>query len=162
RHIEEAIGRLGETVDAMEASKPAPDLTVPVLTGTELVPVAGANGAFIHADDEPALYPSAPSTLDASDYAAKPLVGESPAASSLSTEAKAEQSPLDWLPSCDGEGVRPAGAKLTPGALRIMALRAKLRQSNGGGRSTAPSSMPTGAMGEARHSTLKRASLSVL
>ena len=45
QHIEEAVGRLGEAVDAMEASKPAPDLTVPPLTGTELHQVARANGA---------------------------------------------------------------------------------------------------------------------
>jgi hypothetical protein len=163
RHIEEAIGRLSETVDAMEASRPAPDLTVPPLTGTELVPVAGANGAFIHAHGEPPFYPSASATLDAADYAPNTLVGGSPAASSVpSSEAKAQQAPLEWLPGGDGEGVRPAGAKLTPGAVRIMALRAKLRQSNGSGRSTAPSSMPAGAMGEQRHGPLKRASLSAL
>jgi hypothetical protein len=166
QHIEEALGRLGETVDAMEASKPAPDLAMPPLTGTELGHVAGANGAF-HADDAPAsapgLYRATQSTLDAADYAPKPFVAEAPAESPLPTaEAKARQVPLDWLPAAGGEGARPADAKLTPGALRIMALRAKLRQSNGGGRGTAPSYVPPGAVGEPRHSTLKRASLSVL
>ena len=69
---------------------------------------------------------------------------------------------MDWSPDAGVEGERLARAKLTPGALRIMALRAKLRQSNGSSRGSVPSYMQAGAMGEPRHSAIKRASLSVL
>ncbi|MFZ1104178.1 MAG: hypothetical protein WAN86_15265 [Hyphomicrobiaceae bacterium] len=160
QHIEEAVGRLGETVDAMEASKPAPDLTVPPLTGTELHQVAGANGALLHAGNgrTHSLYHSA---LDAADYAPRLFAGVQPAASSLpAAEAKAQQAPLDWSPDAGGEGGRPTGARLTAGALRIMALRAKLRQSNGNGRDA--SHVPAGAIEAPRHGTIKRAGLSVL
>jgi hypothetical protein len=166
QHIEEAIGRLGETVDAMEASKPAPDLTVPPLTGTELGRVAEANGVFVHTGNgrtsPSSLYHA---TLDAADYAPKRLAADAPAALDAPlpmAETGAQQDAVDWSPDSGGEGERPAGAKLTPGALRIMALRAKLRQSNGGSRSTVPTYMQAGAMGEPRHSAIKRASLSVL
>ena len=158
QHIEEAVGRLGEAVDAMEASKPAPDLTVPPLTGAELDQVAGANGALLHAGNgrTPSLYHSA---LDAADYAPKSLSGVQPAASSLpAAEAKAQQAPLDWSPDAGGEGGRPTGARLTAGALRIMALRAKLRQSNG----RDASHVPAGAIEAPRNGAIKRAGLSVL
>jgi hypothetical protein len=168
QHIEEAIGRLGETVDAMEASKPAPDLTVSALAGTELGRVAGANSDLIHAENR--LIPSAPPSLyqpalDAADYAPKPLAAEAPAPfepSLPAAEAGAQPDVMTWSADTAGIGQRSAGAKLTPGALRIMALRAKLRQSNGSSRASIPSYMAAGVMGESRQSAIKRASLSVL
>jgi hypothetical protein len=166
QHIEEAIGRLGETVDAMEASKPAPDLAMPPLTGADLGLVPATNGAFLRPEDGPASAPPLfPATLDAADYAPKPFAGEhlhTPEASLPASEGHARQDSLDWLPEAGSAGGRPAGAKLTPGALRIMALRAKLRQSNGNGRGHVPSFVPAGALAEPRHGTIKRASLSVL
>jgi hypothetical protein len=157
QHIEEAVGRLGEAVDAMEATKPAPDLTVPPLTGTESDPIAGTNGVFLHAGNgrTPSLYHSA---LEAADYAPKSFAGERPAASRLAANAKAEQATLDWSLDAGSEGGRPAGARLTAGALRIMALRAKLRQSNGNGRDA--SHVP--ADEAPRHGAIKRAGLSAL
>jgi hypothetical protein len=148
QNIEEAVGQLGEVVDAMEASKPAPDLSVPPLTGTQLGQVPGASGALGPAEagrpSQPTLYQA---TLDASDYAPKQPDGEAPAASEV-------------LPDPGEEAGKPARAKLSPGTLRIMALRAKLRQSNGSGRILAPF-MHAGDAGE-RHGALKRASLSVV
>jgi hypothetical protein len=157
QHIEEAIGRLGETVEAIEASRPAPDLTVPPFTGAEPDRLAGADRRFLHSGNgrtsAPSLYHSA---LDAADYAPKPLVGEQPSRA----EAKGPQAPLDWSPDVGGEGGRPTGARLTAGALRIMALRAKLRQTNGNGRG--PSYVPAGATEAPRDGTIRRAGLSVL
>jgi hypothetical protein len=159
QHIEEAITRLGETVEAMEASKPATDLAVPPLTGPEPGRAADPNGAFTR---PPALYHSA---LDAADYAPKPLVAEEPAASGpplLTADTGAQGSTIDRLPDPGREDCRPTGAGLTPGALRIMALRAKLRQSNGNGRGGAPARVPPGAAEEQRRGEIRRASLSIL
>jgi hypothetical protein len=164
QNIEEAIGRLGEAVDAMEASKPAPDLTVPPLTAAELDRVAGATGALSHGETEPTPAPSLyHATLDAADYAPTLFAGETPAASAPALPAaRASESAMEWSSAAGDESDRPEGANLTAGALRIMALRAKLRQSNGTGRGAMPSYVPEAEMGEPRHGSLKRASLSVL
>jgi hypothetical protein len=159
QHIEEAITRLGESVEAMEASKPAADLAVPPLTGTEPGRAEDPSRAFT---SPPALYHSA---LDAADYAPRPFVAEQPAASGpplATADASVQGSPIDWLPDPGGEGGRPAGARLTPGALRIMALRAKLRQSNGNGRGGTPGRVAAGAVEEQRRGEIRRASLSIL
>jgi hypothetical protein len=169
QHIEEAIGRLGETVDAMEASKPAPDLTVPPLSSSDLG-LAAAGASLLRADE--VAVPASPlyqATLDAADYAPKAFAGETLDASepSLPTrEAQAPDDSVDWpqesLPDTGSTEGRPAGAKLTPGALRIMALRAKLRQSNGRERAGMLPPVSPGAMAEPPHGSFRRASLSVL
>lgn len=154
QHIEEAIGRLGEIVEAIEATKPAAELSVPPLTGSELRPAPGASDAFASA---PALYRS---VLEAADYVPKQSFAEQPAFRPASTGADESErgSLLDFSTPSGGEG-GPAEARLTPrltlGALRIMALRAKLRQSNGSSRGNAPSQVPL--RGE-----IKRAGLSIL
>jgi hypothetical protein len=152
QHIEEAIGQLGEVVDAMEAAKPAPDLSVPPLTGTGL-----AQGAAAGVGSRPAMPATRPPTLyqvalDAADYAPKPFSGSPSAAAS------------DTAPATLGEAAQPTrgktGPRLSPGALRIMALRAKLRQSSGSGR-ILPHFMQGGAHGE-RQGTFRRAGLGVM
>ncbi|MBO0764656.1 MAG: hypothetical protein J2P50_08715, partial [Hyphomicrobiaceae bacterium] len=83
RNLEEAINRLGDSVDAMEASKPAPDLSVAALAGSgpqrtadTLSPLSRlpAGGAWTPA---PHFYHA---TLDAADYAPKPTGDGSPPA----------------------------------------------------------------------------------
>ena len=145
----------------MEASKPAPDLTVPPLTGAELDLAMVASSVQPHAEDERAstLYHS---LLDAADYAPKALAGEPTAAPPVMAPAPAtEASTTEWPPE-DGAGHGRPSARLTPGALRIMALRAKLRRSNGIGRGGMRAYMSAGALAAPGHGTIKRASLSVL
>jgi hypothetical protein len=163
--IEEAVTRLGEAVDAMEASKPALDLTVPALPGMEPVRAAPAmNGSLLHAGgDVASLSTPYHAMLDAADYAPAPLTAELSAASAPSSagrEPPAEDH-AGWSGASDGERERLSRAKLTPGALRIMALRAKLRQSNGSGRGGLPY-LSAAAMGAQRQGALRRASLSML
>jgi hypothetical protein len=140
------------------------------LSGTDLGLAGAGSGPLLRAEDGPVSAPPLyQATLDAADYAPRPFAGEHPDRSELSLpapEARGSQDSVDWLPDClpdagSADG-RPAGAKLTPGALRIMALRAKLRQSNGSGRAGAMPHVAAGALEESRHGGFKRASLSVL
>ena len=67
--VEEAVSRLGETVDAMEASRPAPDLTVPPLAGPAHAIDPSPFRAGFERTAAPHLYHA---MLDAADYVPKP------------------------------------------------------------------------------------------
>jgi localization factor PodJL len=156
RTLEDAVARIGDVVDAMEASKPAPDMSLVMLGRSdhgdphrERDPLAQ-----IYAEGERALAPRCyRSTLDAADYAPKPapsseaaiasallaVPGErvAPPASDADAAGSASQAPppvppaaaRDWpAPSAEGQQVKPAGQDLAPPAFRALALRAKLRQ----------------------------------
>lgn len=123
-NLEEAINRLGDTVDAMEASKPAPDLSLP----PPAVPQAGrarAAGDFAQADR--ALTPGGyHSMLDATDYTLRTSEpGTRPAAKgTLSAETV-----IDWSSDLVGANQgRPVASEPRPRSSRITALRARLRQ----------------------------------
>jgi hypothetical protein len=155
-NLEEAVARLGDTVDAMEASKPAPELTLPALVDTDLEGDVGVEGFQVDAGGQTLAPQSYHAMLDAADYAPRPSTEGatperhgSPAASGLVEQAPALASP----------SLHKAGVRLTPGALRIMAMRAKLRQATTAGSRTTRSYPPAG---EARRGALKRVSLSLL
>jgi hypothetical protein len=137
-NLEQAVNRLGDSVDAMEASKPAPDLSVPPpLRGTDqaqadtLSPFHAIGGL-----SQPYLYHG---MLDAADYAPRPAAPEGlrpfeELAATLDEQAEFASDAVSW-PGLSGSGDgRAAGANLTPGASHAMALRAKLRRSSRVGR----------------------------
>jgi hypothetical protein len=132
--LEEAVSRLGDTVDAMEASKPAPDLSFATLAfpdpgrartgGDPLAQSPAAGGRGLAAK-------SYHSTLDAADYAPKTVAEELPGGASahgghglpaLQDEA------IAWSPAAaDASAAGPEAAEpeLKAG---IMAVRARLRR----------------------------------
>lgn len=131
--LEEAVGRLGDTVDAMEASKPAPDLSFAAL--------AVPDPARARAEGDPLAQgpvglgaKSYHSTLDAADYAPKAVAEEPPAgAYAPAAGRRALQLPpgaaIAW--STASAGAQQGGATAAerePKASRIMAVRARLRR----------------------------------
>jgi flagellar motility protein MotE (MotC chaperone) len=168
RSIDEAVNRLGDAVDAMEASKPAPDLTLPPLAGPEPGRVDAGNGSRAHPDDDRRLAPQLyQPMLDAADYVPRsvdgmprpgPRAAEAfPARNRPAVAASEVEWPAALGPDRDAAG---AGPRLTPGALRIMALRAKLRQPPAG--TDAPSHARAAGAGEQPGGLLRRASFSLL
>jgi hypothetical protein len=150
-NLEEAISRLGDTVDAMEASKPAPDLSLPTLAAPQPARMAGDPLAQIDAASDRAVAPrSYHAMLDAADYAPKEAAGASfPGAADESARAGAKRG-IPALPAAAiqwsaepadavhaGRAARQAGAR----ASRIMAGRERLR------RSEAPDANATGEDG---------------
>jgi hypothetical protein len=134
RNLEEAINRLGDSMDAMEASKPAPDLTVPALAATDLeraVEPARPLPPFPVGDwtPPPHFYHA---MLDAADYAPSPRADappgseepEEPAHEPATLSAAAVEWSAQPAPSDFG---RPGQA--TPGDRQIAALRGRLRRS---------------------------------
>jgi hypothetical protein len=154
--LEEAVARLGDTVDAMEASKPAPELTLPALVDQDLEGDVGVENFQLDAGGQTLAPQSYHAMLDATDYAPRPSTEGATAARHGSPAATGlvEQAPAPSSPS-----LTKAGVRLTPGALRIMAMRAKLRQATTAGSRTTRS-YPSA--GEAPRGALKRVSLSLL
>jgi hypothetical protein len=125
--LEEAIHRLGDTMDAMEASKPAPDLSLPTFAASEPArdritgdPLSAAGS------DRPLAPKSFHSLLDAADYTAKA------AANDWATpfDAKAglrPDTPIAWSAADDGHDDL-AGGEAGHRVSRITSLRARLRQ----------------------------------
>lgn len=169
QNLEEAISRLGDSVDAMEASKPAPDLTMPALAAAPGLDLSGASlGAVSPARTAGDLAPSAPlyhTMLDAADYAPKATNGVPADEPALS--AKAAQSSLlpaaavEWSGrAADLDFGERDGAGLTAGAWDVAALRARLREAEPDMRSE-----PAELVAEAQrpiHDTFRRASLGLL
>jgi hypothetical protein len=167
--LEEAIGRLGDSVDAMEASKPAPDLTMPALAAT---PDLAASGAIVgslsqpHELAQPAhLYHA---MLDAADYAPKSARGAGPAADEPARTAQVHESStrrvaaVEWsAPTVDSDLAEPEGANLGIGNWEIAALRARLRQAPDASLGDAHADTATGAERPAPDS-FRRASLGLL
>jgi hypothetical protein len=125
--LEEAIHRLGETVDAMEASKPAPDLSLPPLAASE----AGGDGIAgdplsLAGGERPLAPKSYQALLDAADYAPKVPANDWAAPFAVKAGLPAD-TPIAWSAADggrDGLAERDAGHR----ASRITSLRAKLRQ----------------------------------
>jgi hypothetical protein len=134
-NLEEAINRLGESVDAMEASKPAPDLSVPALTGPDLEGAADVGGPLSRLPVEGEWTPAPHfyhAMLDAADYAPRPAADEPPAAARGSAgaaqdRATAPAAVVEWSARQDPDG--PRGGAPNPIGRQIAALRMKLRQS---------------------------------
>ena len=156
RTLEDAVTRIGDAVDAIEASKPAPDLSLVMLGRSDHDDPHRESDplAQIYAEGERALAPRCyRSTLDAADYAPKPAPapeeavasallavpgerGAPPAddadaarpASRMPPPAPPAPAPDRPAPSTEGQQAKPAAQDLAPPAFRALALRAKLRQ----------------------------------
>lgn len=115
RSLEEVVSRVGDSIEAMEQQRPAPDLSLSVL-GDADEPVADNDPlSQVYTEAAQLLEPSSHrATLDAADYAPK----DQPAAASLEPET-----PSDDPPEAE------QSSSLLPPALRALALRARLRQS---------------------------------
>ena len=128
RSLEDVVSRMGESVEAMEAQKPAPDLSLSVFGTPGLVEPAIESGSLSQVYDarrllEPMAYRS---SLDAADYAPK---GE-PASEALSFAPLPERTQPTAAPqeTISGDGSVPSPAFL------VSMLRIKLRQALGLGR----------------------------
>jgi hypothetical protein len=165
-NLEEAIGRLGDSVDAMEASRPAPDLTVPSLPAADLGPSPNAAmpelRAFGASETKPAArYVHPP--LDAADYAPRRTV---PAATPPGESALAEAgigtlpaSAVTWsLPQHAGEdGLARARASLAAGGWEM-----ELQSGFSKTPDVPPGSASPGGAGRPEPDASRRASLGLL
>ena len=166
--LEEAINRLGDTLDAMEASKPALDLSVPSFAGSEAASRAGI--ARFPGGDEPITAHFYRTTLDADDYAPSAIPdaplspSEPPFPGAGRGQAASPPGVVEWSAARPGDGLAPQqGARLTPGALRVIAMRAKLRRSSGAGlRRAAGDWLPAAPLGRASFGLLLMAGAAVL
>jgi hypothetical protein len=167
-NLEEAINRLGDTLDAMEASKPALDLSVPAFADPETASRAGI--ARFPGRDEPITAHFYRTTLDADDYAPRaipdgPLSPSEPPFPGAGREHPASPpGVVEWSAARPGGGlVGQHGARLTPGALRVIAMRAKLRRSSGIGiRRAGGDWRPAASLGRASFGLLLMAGAAVL
>lgn len=129
RSLEDVVSRVGESVEAMEAQKPAPDLSLSVLGTPGLVEPAIEAGSLsqVYSDARRQLEPMAfhPS-LDAADYAPK---GKSDAgASTLAPSHERTRPPADQQEAKSSDDSVPSPSLL------VSMMRAKLRQALGVGK----------------------------
>lgn len=142
RSLEDVVSRMGESVEAMEAQKPAPDLSLSMLGTPGLVEPAIETGSLsqVYADahglQEPTTYRS---SLDAADYAPK---GESEAeASAFAPSREGAQPPADQQETKSGDDSVPSPSLL------VSMMRTKLRQALGVGKILRPDQHTTVATG---------------
>jgi hypothetical protein len=167
-NLEEAINRLGDTLDAMEASKPALDLSVHAFAGSEAASRAGI--ARFPGGDEPITAHFYRTTLDADDYAPRAIPDGPISLSEPPFPGGGQELPasppgiVEWSAARLGDGLaRQHGARLTPGALRVIAIRAKLRRSSGAGlRRAGGDWLPAASLGRASFGLLLMAGAAVL
>jgi hypothetical protein len=145
-NLEEAISRLGESVDTMEASRPAPDLALSTFAAPELERAHVASNPFSRTQDEgdrALATRSYSARLEAADYIPRP-VPDLPKPASEPPPAAAEQGlhalsapAIEWSarPAAADQGVLVADT--TPGELRVAAMRAKLRRTRALGAAAA-------------------------
>ncbi len=162
--LEEEVYRLGDTVDAMEASKPAPELTVPTLA-PELERSTAAMDSLSRLDTanvRPLTTHFYHPTLDAADYAPRSAELRPPEATESVARARLSAPPpaaVEWsAPPAQAE-LGTAEASSTRAGWHVMAMREKLRQAPMGFQATRPE--PPDAEAPAPD-TFKRASLNFL
>jgi hypothetical protein len=166
-NLEDAVSRLGDTLDAMEASKPALDLSIPAFAGAE---AASRAGLALFPGGEPITAHFYRPSLDADDYAPRAIPdGALPPSEPPfpATELEHPSSPpgiVEWSAARPGDGfARQHSARLTPGALRVIAMRAKLRRSSGAGlRRAGGDWLPAAPLGRASFGLLLMAGAAVL
>jgi hypothetical protein len=167
-NLEEAINRLGDSVDAMEASKPAPDLSMPALAGSDGERPADAGGSLSRLPvggewtPAPHFYHA---MLDAADYAPRPAAGEPQAASRDLAETAQDRATLpaavmEWSALQDLD--RQQGAAPNPVGRQIAALRMKLRQPPVSAFGDEPPEVPPAAADGLAADAFRRTSLSLL
>jgi TPR repeat protein len=129
RSLEDVVSRIGESVEAMEAQKPAPDLSLSVLGTPGLVEPAIEAGSLsqVYTDARRLLEPIAHrSSLDAADYAPK---GE-PEAKALAFAPSHERS----QPAAEQQKTTPGDDSVPSPSLLVSMMRTKLRQALGVGK----------------------------
>jgi hypothetical protein len=163
--LEEAVSRLGDTVDAMEASKPAPDLTVPPFAAADPAGSAAAADSLSRlrtANGRPLTH-FYHSMLDAADYA--PRVADPRPAAGLAGSARWSSlgaAAVEWsAPPAETDLGRSAMPPSSPAGWHVMAMREKLRQAPVGFEAARPDLLPPDAEAPATD-TFKRASLNFL
>jgi hypothetical protein len=130
-NLEEAISRLGDTVDAMEASKPAPDLSFATLAVPDPARARAGGDPLAPGPASPKSYYS---TLDAADYAPKAPPEEPPAGEPAPPRGRRRLLALPgaaiaWSTApVEAPEAGPDTAEPEPGGSAIMAVRAKLRR----------------------------------
>lgn len=129
RSLEDVVSRVGESVEAMEAQKPAPDLSLSMLGTPGLVESAIEPGSLsqVYADARRLLEPMTHrSSLDAADYAPK---DESEAkALAFAPSHERTQPPTDRQATKSGDDTAPSPSLL------VSMMRTKLRQALGVGK----------------------------
>jgi hypothetical protein len=164
--LEEAVSRLGDTVDAMEASKPAPELTVPPFVATELERSAAATDSLsrLHTvNGRPHTTHFYHSILDAADYA--PTAADQRPAAGLAGNARLSSLPataVEWsAPPMETGLARSRASPSAPARWHVMAMRDKLRQVPARFETASPDlPLPDGEA--SAPDTFKRASLNFL
>jgi hypothetical protein len=131
--LEEAVSRLGDSVDAMEASKPAPDLSFATLAVPDPARARTASDPLAQGSAGLATK-SYHSTLDAADYAPQPACEEPPPGDPAPAQGKRRLMALPgaaiaWpAASADASSGGHEAHEPEARASRIMAVRAKLRR----------------------------------
>ncbi len=162
QNLEEAVNRLGDTVDAMEASKPAPELSVPPLAPElERTAVAADSLSRLHTVNGRPHTHFYHSMLDAADYAPR-AADRSPAAEPASN-ARLSALPataVEWSAPPPGSHLdRSVASPSTAAGWSVAAMRDKPRQAPFGFEAASPDlPLPNAAAPD----TFKRASLNVL
>jgi hypothetical protein len=132
QNLEEAVNRVGDSVDAMEASRPAPDLSVPALPASE--PDAPAGVVGFRAGGAWTPRGTYQSMLDAADYAPRPAEAEPqdgpPLAALAREDGTLPAAAVEWAarPADDEAAEPPERPARLPGGWQIAALRARMRQ----------------------------------
>ena len=151
RSLEDVVSRVGESVEAMEAQKPAPDLSLSMLGTPGLVEPAIEPGSLsqVYADARRLLEPMTHrSSLDAADYAPK---DESEAgALAFAPSHERTQPPADRQETKSGDDTVPSPSLL------VSMMRTKLRQALGVGKILRSDQHTTVATGSDRAATPAR------
>jgi len=137
RSLEDVVSRVGESVEAMEAQKPALDLSLSVLGTAGLAEPAIESDPLsqVYADAARVLEPLAHrAPLDAADYAPK---GKSDA------EALAFAPSQDFGPPAGQHETKPGDDSVPSPSLLVSMMRSKLRQALGVGNTTRRSDSQT-------------------
>ena len=142
RSLEDVVSRVGESVEAMEAQKPAPDLSLSMLGTPGLVEPAleAGSGSHVYADARRLLEPIAyRSSLDAADYAPR----EKPEAEALAFAPSHERT----QPPADQQETKARDNSVPSPSLLVAMMRTKLRQALGVGTILRSDQHPTVATG---------------
>ena len=170
--LEEAVSRLGDTVDAMEASKPAPELAVPPFIAPELERSSAAAATdslsrlgTIGGQPQATQTQLYHSMLDAADYAPRAAQPRPSAISGLSGGARLSSLPaaaVEWSAApTEVDLGRSEPPPATPAGWHVMAMRERLRRPPVGFEATSPD-LPLPDAAAAAPDTFKRASLNFL
>jgi len=123
RSLEDVVGRVGESIEAMEAHKPAPDLSLSLLGSQGLGEPTIENDPLSHVYTDAAriLEPAGHgSPLDAADYM--------PRVEPAAAEAPPAQAQEMATPTAEPPQTEPIGEPLPAPSFRALAMRAKMRQ----------------------------------